>query len=113
MGHIFPSYSHAFRNSVLTYLQHLSDLTVIYNSHKRLHNVFISHCYGAIHTLRLLDTLKQEQRLAEVAGVVLLNVGIRAPYVSMLSSLPAFLLGELERGGEKSVTVIGTTSTYS
>ncbi|KAL5466929.1 hypothetical protein EMCRGX_G031092 [Ephydatia muelleri] len=80
------------RPELYTADEHLSDLTVIYNSHRRLHNVFISHCYGAIHTLRLLDTLKQEQRLTEVAGVILLDVGIRALSLGMLSSLPAFLL---------------------
>lgn len=72
--------------------EHFSDLTTIYNSHKKPHNVFISHCYGAIHTLRLLYTLKQEHRLTEVAGVIILNLGIRALSINMLSSLPAFML---------------------
>ena len=75
--------------------QHLDDLTAIYSSHKRLHNVFISHCYGAIHTFRLLSALKQKQRLAEIAGVILLDVGIRALSVSVFTILPAFILGEL------------------
>ena len=76
-------------------LQHLHDLNAVYNMYKLHHNVFISHCYGAIHTLRLLDFLSRETAIDSVAAVVLLDLGVNAAAsLGLVGKLPAFVLGK-------------------
>ena len=58
-------------------------------------NVFVAHCYGVIHMLRLLKWLSMESRLSEVAGVIMLAIGTNAPTsVGPIIKLPAFVLGK-------------------
>ena len=63
--------------------------------YKLHHNVFISHCYGAIHTLRLLDLLSKEKAIDSVAAMVLLDLGVNAAAsLGLVGKLPAFVLGK-------------------
>ena len=57
--------------------------------------MFISHCYGAIHTLRLLDFIYSKEKVIEgVAAVILLDLGDVAPVsLGLVGKLPAFILG--------------------
>ena len=66
----------------------------MYETHKRKRNVFVSHCFGAIHTLHLVKWLRDEGRAGEIVGVALLSLGARAPVsMGMLAWIPAFILG--------------------
>jgi hypothetical protein len=63
--------------------------------YKLQHNVFISHCYGAVHTLRLLDFISKEGAIDSVAAVVLFDLGVNAPAsLGLVGKLPAFVLGK-------------------
>ena len=67
---------------------------MLYERHKQERNVFIAHCYGSIHTLQLLQWLRERERLGEVAAIVLLALGTNSPVPSgAFLKLPAFLLG--------------------
>ena len=58
-------------------------------------NVFVAHCYGVTHTLRLLKWLSMENRISEVAGVVMLAIGSNVPSsVGFIAKMPAFFLGK-------------------
>jgi pimeloyl-ACP methyl ester carboxylesterase len=75
--------------------EHLEDLKTVYEAHKKERNVFVSHCYGAIHTLRLVKWLRDGGRTGEVVGVALLSLGARAPVsLGMAKIIPAFILGK-------------------
>ena len=75
-------------------LQHLEDLKTIYERHKQERNVFVAHCYGSIHVLRLLKMLSVENRLNEIVGVVILALGVNSPVsLGIVGKLPAFILG--------------------
>ena len=67
----------------------------VYNKYKLRHNVFVAHCYGAIHTLRLLDFVySKEKTIQGVAAVVILDLGATAPVnLGLVGKLPAFVLG--------------------
>ena len=66
----------------------------MYEAHKRSRNVFVSHCYGAIHTLHLVKWLRDEGRAGEIVGVALLSLGARAPVsLGVAAWIPAFILG--------------------
>lgn len=81
------------RPELYTENEHFEDLLVLYERHKQERNVFIAHCYGSIHTLRLLQWLSERERLGEVAAIVLLALGSNSPVPSgALLKLPAFLL---------------------
>ena len=68
----------------------------MYDAHKKTQNVLVGHCYGSIHSLRLMKWLRDEGRAAEIKGVVLMSLGGFAPTgVKWLSVLPAFFLGSL------------------
>ena len=78
----------------LSNLQHLHDLMAVYSKYKLHHNVFVAHCYGAIHVLRLLDLLYTKRTIQEVSAVVLLDLGANAPAsLGLVGKLPAFVLG--------------------
>jgi hypothetical protein len=63
--------------------------------YKLQHNVFISHCYGAVHTLRLLDLISKEGAIDGIAAVVLFDLGVNAPAsLGLVGKLPAFVLGK-------------------
>ena len=67
----------------------------MYEAHKRPRNVFVSHCYGAIHTLRLVKWLRDEGRAVEVGGVAVLSLGAQAPVsLGIAAWIPAFILGD-------------------
>ena len=68
----------------------------IYNRHKLRHNIFVAHCYGAIHVLRLLDVIYSKEKTIEgVAAVVLLDLGATSPVsLGLVGKLPAFVLGK-------------------
>ena len=69
----------------------------MYDTHKKKRNVFVGHCYGAIHTLRLVKWLRDNERAGEVVGVALLSLGNRAPAsIGLLGKVPAFVLGETQ-----------------
>ena len=70
-------------------------MNAIYEKYKRRLNVFVSHCYGAAHTLRLLDLIYSKKKAIEdVAAVVLLDLGVSAPAsLGLVGKLPAFVLG--------------------
>lgn len=75
-------------------LQHFADLRAVYEAHKKARNVFVSHCYGAIHTLHLMKWLRDEGRAGEVRGVAVLSLGAQAPAsVGLVARIPAFILG--------------------
>ena len=62
--------------------------------YKRRYNFIVAHCYGALHTLRLMKNLKEKELLASVTGLVLISIGQHCPFPShWLSSVPAFVLG--------------------
>ena len=89
--------SFIFNHIILDYsFQHHHDLNAIYNKYKLRHNVFVSHCYGAVHTLRLLNLIYSKEKAIEgVAAVVLLDLGVSAPAsLGLIGKLPAFVLGE-------------------
>ena len=67
----------------------------VYNKYKLRRNVFVSHCYGAIHTLRLLDLIYSKEKIIEgIAAVIILDLGARAPVsLGLVGKLPAFVLG--------------------
>ena len=66
----------------------------MYEAHKKKQNVFIGHCYGAIHTLHLVKWLRDIGRAAEVVGVAMMSLGARAPAsIGLLGKVPAFVLG--------------------
>lgn len=73
----------------------MEDLKALYDRHKQERNVFIAHCYGAAHVLRLLNVLSLENRLNEVVGVVILALGVNSPVsLGLVGKLPAFMLGK-------------------
>ena len=86
-----------YLHGILTWsylLQHLEDLKTIYERHKQERNVFVAHCYGSIHVLRLLKMLSVENRLNEIVGVVILALGVNSPVsLGLVGKLPAFILG--------------------
>ena len=86
-------YLHGF--STWSYLlQHLKDLKTIYEWHKQERNVFVAHCYGSIHVLRLLKMLSVDSRLNEIIGVVILALGVNSPVsLGLVGKLPTFILG--------------------
>lgn len=56
--------------------------------------MFVAHCYGAIHVLRLLKLLSVENKLNEIVGVVILALGVNSPVsLGLVGKLPAFILG--------------------
>ena len=67
----------------------------VYKKYKLGRNVFVSHCYGAIHTLRLLDLIYSKEKTIEgIAAVIMLDLGARAPVsLGLVGKLPAFVLG--------------------
>lgn len=67
----------------------------VYNKYKLHRNVFVSHCYGAIHTLRLLNFIYSKEKTIEgIAAVIILDLGARAPVsLGLVGKLPAFVLG--------------------
>lgn len=67
----------------------------MYERHKKERNVLVAHCYGSIHTLRLMKWLREQGREGEVRGVVLISLGAGALSVGGVAKLPAFFLGEL------------------
>ena len=72
----------------------MEDLRAIYDQHKKERNVFVAHCYGAIHVLRLLKLLSVEKKLNEIVGVVILALGVNSPVsLGLVGKLPAFILG--------------------
>ena len=66
----------------------------MYERHKKERNVLVAHCYGSIHTLRLMKWLREQGREGEVKGMVLISLGASALSVGVVSKLPAFFLGE-------------------
>lgn len=75
--------------------QHFEDLKAVYEAHKKDCNVFVSHCYGTIHTLRLVSWLREQGRGGEVRGVAMISFGARAPVsLGLVGKLPAFVLGK-------------------
>ena len=78
-----------------TLCQHLEDLKEVYETHKKKKNVFVSHCYGTIHTLHLVRWLRDRGRAGEVLGVALMSLGATAPAsLGLLGKVPAFILGK-------------------
>ena len=68
----------------------------MYETHKKTRNVFVSHCYGCIHTLRLVRWVREAGRGEEIRGFVALSLGAQGISTgSWVSHLPAFFLGEL------------------
>ena len=69
----------------------------VYNKYKLRHNVFVAHCYGAVHVLRLLDVIYSKEKVIQgVAAVVLLDLGVSAPVsLGLVGKLPSFMLGIL------------------
>ena len=66
----------------------------MFEAHKKTHNVFISHCYGAIHTLHLMSWLREQGRREEVRGVAVISLGATTPVsLGLVAKLPAFVLG--------------------
>ena len=92
----YPSLLYTYLLSSSCCLQHLHDLNAVYNKYKLRHNVFVSHCYGAIHTLRLLDLIySKEKTIEDIVAVVLFDLGANAPVsLGLVGKLPAFVLGE-------------------
>ena len=92
----YPSLLYTYLLSSSCCLQHLHDLNAVYNKYKLRHNVFVSHCYGAVHTLRLLDLIySKEKTIENIAAVVLFDLGANAPVsLGLVGKLPAFVLGE-------------------
>ena len=37
----------------------------VYNKYKLSHNVFVAHCYGAVHVLRLLDVIYSMEKVIQ------------------------------------------------
>lgn len=73
--------------------EHLQDLNEVFMLYKRRYNFIVAHCYGALHTLRLMKNLKEKELLASVTGLVLISIGQHCPFPShWLSSVPAFIL---------------------
>ena len=73
----------------------MEDLYQLFQQFKAEHNIIVAHCYGVVHTLRLLKRLKNEGRRGEIAGVVLLSLGKKKPVsMGLIGKLPAFALGE-------------------
>ena len=66
----------------------------MYEQHKKERNVLVAHCYGSIHSLRLMKWLREQGREGEVRGVVLISLGAGALSVGGVAKLPAFFLGE-------------------
>ena len=67
----------------------------VYNKYKLSHNIFVAHCYGAVHVLRLLDVIYSKEKVIQgVAAVVLLDLGVSAPVsLGLVGKLPSFMLG--------------------
>ncbi len=91
---------HASISSTMTlitgfsFLQHLKDLSVIYDKYKGRRNVLLGHCYGGVHALRLVKQLNDQGRVNELVGVVILCLGDKCLPGTMLGYLPAPVLGE-------------------
>lgn len=89
---------HIYISSALSHAQHLQDLIAVFNKYKQNKNVFVSHSYGNIHTMRHLNMLKARGKLNLVAGWILIGLGTNAPTSGgLVIKLPAFVLGRCVR----------------
>ena len=65
--------------------------------HKKSRNIIVAHCYGAIHTLRLMKRLRQEGQHTSVVGVAIIALGTNSPLPpsgAWLTKIPAFIQGD-------------------
>ena len=78
----------------LSPIQHLRDLNEVFQRYKKGRNFIFAHCYGALHTLRLLKLLSDKEMLYEISGVALLALGKRNPVsASWIKYVPSTILG--------------------
>lgn len=64
--------------------------------YRKSENYIVAHCYGVIHTMRLLKSLRSEDLHDTVKGCVLISIGVNCPVSSFggsLTKIPAFFLG--------------------
>ena len=64
--------------------------------YKKSENYIVSHCYGVIHSMRLLKRLRNENIHGVVKGCVFISIGVNCPVgpsASTLSMIPSFALG--------------------
>lgn len=81
----------------LVFLQHLQDLMAVFMKYKKQRNLIVAHCYGALHTIRLLTLLKEQDLLSSIMGVVLLALGNRCPVPSSwFKYVPSTFLGKIK-----------------
>ena len=84
-------------NVLLSFPQHLEDTYELFMKHKKSRNIIVGHCYGAIHTLRLMKRLRQEGQHTSIVGVTIIALGTNCPLPpsgAWLTKIPAFIQGD-------------------
>ena len=81
------------------FLWHITeDFYVIFMKYRKARNFIVAHCYGAIHALRLVKKLRDEEETGCVKGLVLISLGtsVQVPSTASLHlKLPTTVMGKL------------------
>lgn len=78
-------------------LQIMEDLYDLFMRYRKARNFIVGHCYGCIHSLRLMKRLRDEGEAGSVKGMVLISLGTNLPVpagASLFLRLPTTVMGK-------------------
>ena len=76
----------------------MEDFYTLFMKYRKARNFIVAHCYGSIHSLRLVKKLRDEGEVNCVKGLVIISLGTNLPVPpgsSLFLKLPVTVMGEL------------------